>query len=174
MVRSLTLDDEEDLTFVIEETGDEISLGDYDYSIGDDTPTELTFSRIFEYEEDSAYLYMGGVIADEDREYDGYKYSVFTSIDAEYPLMDEVLVRENKPNEWKSLTGVPRTFKNLVNGMGVSKDDNGAFIVKVYNQNEDLVVDCLNPRYGVIDRYVYGSKHILDLCLQKIVVMVGN
>ena len=88
--------------------------------------------------------------------------------------MDEVLVRENKPNEWKSLTGVPRTFKNLVNGMGVSKDDNGAFIVKVYNQNEDLVVDCLNPRYGVIDRYVYGSKSLLDLCLQKIVVMVGK
>ena len=71
---TLTLDDEEDFTFVIEETGDEISLGDYDYSVGDDTPTELTFSRIFEYEEDSAYLYMGGVIADEDREYDGYKY----------------------------------------------------------------------------------------------------
>lgn len=167
---TLEVDDSENLVYLLNEVGETICLGVYDWNIGDNFPVSMKFTEVFLYEKESAYLYSGGVVADEDRAEEGFNYYPIEAC-FDYPEMDEVLVREGHSNEWKKIKGVPSVFKEILKTLEVSIYDD-VNIVKIYNQNKDLVVDVIGERYGVLDRGIYGDNPSLDSNIEDVIKVI--
>lgn len=177
---TIKLDDEDDCIYYIEETGDSLCLEGYDLFLGVETAVSMKFTKIFEYDEKSAPIYSCGVIVEEDREYDGCNYSIVEP-DCDYPLMDEVLVKKGKELDWKSSNRVPSVFGKLLNALYILEDDEDSVfdkdsvpLVRIYNENGDLLIDFLNPFYGVYSRVVYGEDSKIDALIEKVVCSVNG
>ena len=172
----LVLEDEEQVIYSIKGSKIRVCLETYDWFIGDETPISLEFSKVFQYKENGAYCYTGGVVVEEDYSEDGSNYYLVPEIQ-EYPSLDRVLVKDGREKEWKHINGVPSVFKELLTILKVDEEDiDEAFtnIVGIYNVEDKLIVDCLSSRYGVIDQKVYGNDNKLDTCLEKIIKALEN
>lgn len=177
---TIKLDDEDDCIYYIEETGDSLCLRGYNLFLGDKTAVSMKFTRIFEYDEKSAPIYSCGVIVEEDREYDGCNYSIVEP-DCDYPLMDEVLVKKGKEPDWESSNRVPSVFGKLLDALDILEDEEDFYLdkdsvplVRIYNENGDLLIDFLNPFYGVYSRVVYGEDCKIDALIEKVVCSVNG
>ena len=169
---TLKVSDIENLIFYIEETGQIIRLGGYDWNIAINFPISMKFTEVFLYEKESAFLYSGGIVADEDKVDLGSNYYTI-EFNFDYPEMDEVLIKEGNASEWKRIKGVPSVFKEIVNSLGLSSYDNSN-LIKIYNTPKDryLVIDIMSASYGIIDRYTYGDNDKVDFYIEEIIKSV--
>lgn len=184
-IATLKLNEED--TYYIEEVGSALCLHDYDWFIGDETPISITFTNVFEYVGKSVFTYSCGVILEEDREYDGYNYSIVEP-DSNYPSMDRVLIKKGNESEWKEYKKVPSIFNKLLSELDILDGDDEDFydflfdndgrdsvsLVKIYNENGDLLIDLLNPFSGVLLRITYGEDSKIDSIIEKIVSSVNS